>query len=187
MHHRLNLLWFRFRWRVLTWYPTKPIFWWRKKGNPSVNSKPQLYNSTLKIETIQDWKKRREIQGKNSLRKQPTFRNAFTGFPRNDVWETSEEIPTDDVWDSASDWLKFASTNQKPCPDLGSDASPSVWIFQTSFRGETSGGVDCFLRLGKKQTTEEEPYCVLPLNRVFIYFIYLLTVIYVVLQAMSVL
>ena len=34
----------------------------------------------------------------------------------------------------------------------------------------TSRNVGCFLRLGKKQTTEEEPYCVLPLNRVFIYF-----------------
>ena len=65
------------------------------------------------------------------------------------------------------------------------DASSSVWISQTSFRGETNGGVGCFLRLGKKRTTEEEPSCMQPLNRVFIYF--LLTVIFVVLQAMSVL
>ena len=39
---------------------------------------------------------------------------------------------------------KFDSTNQKHSPDLGSDAS-SVWnsalVSQTSFRGETSGGV----------------------------------------------
>ena len=96
----------------------------------------------------------------------------------------AKKFHTDDVWDIASDWLKFASTNQKLCPDLGSDASSSVWISQTSFRGETNGGVGCFLRPGKKQTTEE-PSCMQPLNRVFIYF--LLTVIFVVLQAMSVL
>ena len=40
---------------------------------------------------------------------------------------------------------KFALSNQKNYPDLGSDAS-SVWNFsalvsQTSFRGETSGGI----------------------------------------------
>ena len=27
-----------------------------------------------------------------SLRKQPTFGNATTGFPANDVWEVSDEI-----------------------------------------------------------------------------------------------
>ena len=97
----------------------------------------------------------------------------------------AKKFHTDDVWDIASDWLKFASTNQKLCPDLGGDASSSVWISQTSFCGETNGGVGCFLRLGKKRTTEEEPSCMQPLNRVFIYF--LLTVIFVVLQAMSVL
>ena len=40
---------------------------------------------------------------------------------------------------------KFASTNQKHFPDLGSDASSeygiSRLVSQTSFRGETSGGV----------------------------------------------
>ena len=43
-----------------------------------------------------------------------------------------------------SDWLKQISTNQKHYPDLSSDTS-SVWnsalVSQTSFRGETSGGV----------------------------------------------
>ena len=39
-----------------------------------------------------------------SLRKQPTFGDATTGFPSNDVWEVSAEIP---YWylGSASDWL----------------------------------------------------------------------------------
>ena len=37
------------------------------------------------------------------LRKQPTFHDATTGFPRNDVWETSAEIPywwrvTTSIW-----------------------------------------------------------------------------------------
>ena len=47
---------------------------------------------------------------------------------------------------SASDWLKFASTNQKhkQYPDLGSDTS-SVWNFCTRFPdvicGEASGGI----------------------------------------------
>ena len=171
MHHILNLLWFRFRWRVLTWYPTKPIFWWLKKGNLLVNSKPQLHNSNLKKRNDTGLeKKERNTREKITWENSRHFATPLLVSPRNDVWETSEEIPTDDVWDSASYWLKFASTNQKLCPDLGSDASPSVWISQKSFRGETSGGVGCFLRLGKKQTTEEEPYCVLPLNRVFIYF-----------------
>ena len=47
---------------------------------------------------------------------------------------------------------KFASTNQKHYPDLGSDVS-SVWNFcARSFRGETSGGVTkcrLFLRLSQ--------------------------------------
>ena len=42
---------------------------------------------------------------------------------------------------------KFASTSQKHYPDLGSDFS-SVWNFctfsQTSFLGETSGGITKF-------------------------------------------
>ena len=40
---------------------------------------------------------------------------------------------------------KFDSSNQKHYPDLGSDASSvmefSVLVSQTSFRGETAGGV----------------------------------------------
>ena len=72
-------------------------------------------------------------------RKQPTFGDATTGFPAK--WRLTNECN----WDSASDWLKqIYSTNQKHYPDLYSDTS-SVWhsvlIPQTSFRGETSGGV----------------------------------------------
>ena len=40
--------------------------------------------------------------------------------------------------------VKFVSTNQKHYPDLGSKASSygiSALVSQTSFRGETSGGV----------------------------------------------
>ena len=46
--------------------------------------------------------------------------------------------------------VKFASTNQKNYPDLGSDVL-SVWNFLAHFsmsvRGETIGDVVCFLRL----------------------------------------
>ena len=34
---------------------------------------------------------------KASLRKQPTFRDATTGFPRNDVEERTQKFHTDDV------------------------------------------------------------------------------------------
>ena len=70
----------------------------------------------------------------------------------HDVWETEAEIPF--WWRIATQiwvvllisWSKFheRTTNQKHCPDLGSDAS-SVWnswlVSQTSFSWETSGGV----------------------------------------------
>ena len=47
---------------------------------------------------------------------------------------------------SVSDWLKFASTNQKhkQYPDLGSSRHHygiSAFVSQTLFRGETRGGV----------------------------------------------
>ena len=79
---------------------------------------------------------------------------------RKDTWEKSAEISywrrnTTEIRVSASDWLKFASTNEKDYLDLGSDAS-SVWDFCTCFSDvflqETCGGftkinVGCFLRL----------------------------------------
>ena len=60
----------------------------------------------------------------------------FAISPRNDVWETSAEIP---FWWRAKiavvmllfDW-KSASTSRKYYPDLGSDA-PSVWNFCACF------------------------------------------------------
>ena len=97
----------------------------------------------------------------HSLRKQPTFCDATSGFPtkwrlrnehRNSILMTHYSLDLG----SASDWLcrvKFALTNQKQYPDLSSDAS-SVWNFcavsQTSFCRGTRGGIvkfRCFLRL----------------------------------------
>ena len=57
--------------------------------------------------------------------------------PRNDVWETSSEIPywwhvTTQIWVVLLiGWIKFP-TNQRHCPDLASDTS-SVWNFCTHF------------------------------------------------------
>ena len=53
-----------------------------------------------------------------SMRKQPLFRDVPTGFQRNDVWETSAEIPywwrnTIEIWVMFLIGRKFASTNQK--------------------------------------------------------------------------
>ena len=56
---------------------------------------------------------------KITLRKQPTFRDATTGFPRNEVWGTSAEIPC---------WTPHT-------PDLG---SASDWLKQISLRGDQS-------------------------------------------------
>ena len=55
--------------------------------------------------------------------------------PRNDVWETSAEIPyrwrvTSQTWLVRLISWKFVPTNQKHYPDLGGDAS-SVWNFCT--------------------------------------------------------
>ena len=79
-----------------------------------------------------------------NLRKQPTFGDATTGFPPNDAWETSAEIP---YWwrvtfyvdlDSASDWLKQISLAPRPI-------KISTLVPQNSFREEIHVG--CFLRL----------------------------------------
>ena len=81
-----------------------------------------------------------------SLSKQPRFCEATTGFPRNDVWETSAEIPywwrvTIQIWLVL--WLV-----EKLLPPIRS--STQIWVVtrhqygisalvpQTSFRGETS-------------------------------------------------
>jgi len=58
------------------------------------------------------------------------FRDVTGVSPRNDVWETSAEIPywwrvTAQIWAVLLiGWSKF-STNHKHCPDLGSDTS---WV-----------------------------------------------------------
>ena len=77
------------------------------------------------------------------VRKQPTFRDATTGFPRNDVWQTSAEIS---FWwrdrpKGQCFWLaeKNSSTNQKHYPDTGSDAS-LVWNFCFRFSDVISRG-----------------------------------------------
>ena len=73
-----------------------------------------------------------------SLRKQPILRDSTAGSPRNDVWEkTSAKNPywwlvATQIWVVLLiGWSKF-STNQKPCPDLGGDAS-SLWNFCPRF------------------------------------------------------
>ena len=95
---------------------------------------------------------------KASLRKQPTFLDATTGFPtnwRSDEW--AQEFHTDDVILPRSVWClcfvmargKLASANQKHHLDQGGDTSSAVWNFyphshfcpQTSFCGETFVGV----------------------------------------------
>ena len=63
-------------------------------------------------------------------------------FPRNDIWETSAEIPywwrvTPEIWVvllicRATYSREFVPTNQKHYPDLESDAS-SVWNFCCRF------------------------------------------------------
>jgi len=57
----------------------------------------------------------------HNLRKQPTFREATTGFTAK--WSLSNE-------NYIHGWSKFSLTNQKHFPDLGGDAS-SVWNFCT--------------------------------------------------------
>ena len=70
-----------------------------------------------------------------SLRKQPPFRDVTTGFPGK--WRLRNErknsiLMTGHYPDlaSASDWWKFASSNQKHYPDLGS--ASDWWKFASS-------------------------------------------------------
>ena len=106
---------------------------------------------------------------KKSLRKQLTFCDVTTGYPWNDVWETSAETPywwrvtTRSWW---CFWLvvpqkNFALTSQKHDLDLGSDTSSvqtSAVVPQTSFRGDTRGGVaKCRLF---SQLQEEDKICI---------------------------
>ena len=67
-----------------------------------------------------------------SLRKQPTFRDATTVFPRNDVWQTREEIPywwryTTRIWVVLLiGWSKFLTWRDQSV--LACVASISVWF-----------------------------------------------------------
>ena len=95
---------------------------------------------------------KRQRNNKNaSLRKQPTFVAAKTGFPRNNVWGTTSEIPY--WWRVVSlprsglcFWLvvprgKGASTNQNHCQTwevTRHQHGISALVSQTSFCGETS-------------------------------------------------
>ena len=57
---------------------------------------PRLHSCLIKMETISVYLRFPELRNQlglnNSFRKQPTFRDPTTGFPRNDVWETRTEI-----------------------------------------------------------------------------------------------
>ena len=75
-------------------------------------------------------------------------------LPRSDVGERRATIPyrwrdTTQMWMMLLICWKFASTNQKHYPDLGSERHQygiSALVSQTSFRGETSVGVSkCWL------------------------------------------
>ena len=99
-----------------------------------------------------------------SLRKQPTFSDATTGFPAK--WRLRNECRNSILMTrhypdlgSASDWLNQISHAARPIR-----STTQIWVVtrhqygisalvsQTSFRGETSGGVaECrlFLRLGE--------------------------------------
>ena len=87
----------------------------------SQDDKPGL--STYKATQIVAWENSRHFETPSLV------------SPRNDVWETSAEIPY--WWRVSSQtcvvrlisW-KFVPTNQKHYPDLGGDAS-SVWNFFT--------------------------------------------------------
>ena len=92
----------------------------------------------------------------HSLRKQPTFRDDTTSFPVK--WRPRNDTTCQIGVVLRIGW-KFASTNQKHYPDLGSDAS-SVWNFCTRFSDviwrETSGDVaKCRLLSKAKQNTTE--------------------------------
>ena len=87
--------------------------------------------------------KKRDIMD-DILRKQPAFATPSVVSPRNDVWETSAEIPywwrvTAQIWAVLLiGWSKF-SANQEHYPDLGSDTS-SVWNFCARFSDVISRG-----------------------------------------------
>ena len=107
-----------------------------------------------------------EADLKKSLRKQLTFCDVTTGFPWNDVWETSAEIP---YWWRVSTrswwcfWLvvpreNFALTNQKHYLDLGSDTSSAQnFCYRSSdvISRTHQWNAGCFLRL-----LEEEKTCI---------------------------
>ena len=86
-----------------------------------------------------------------TARKQPTFYDATTDFPRNDVWETSEEIPywwrvTTQIWVA----LLIGWNLHQPIRNTN---NTQIWVVtrhqygisarvsQTSFCGQASGGV----------------------------------------------
>ena len=76
----------------------------------------------------------------SSLRKQPTFQDATTGFPSK--WRSRNELRNSILmmrhYLDLFGW-KFASANQQHYSHLGSDAS-SVWKFSARFSEVTSWG-----------------------------------------------
>ena len=91
--------------------------------------------------TLRIWVNKFSVQDRrqaflSSLRKQPTFGDATTGFParwrlRNERRNSILMGVTTQIWvETLIGWIKFPTgkTNQKRYPDLGSDAS-SVWTF----------------------------------------------------------
>ena len=70
-----------------------------------------------------------EVDIRFGLRKQPRFRDATLVYPRNDVWETSADIP---YWWRVTTQIWIVSRRQYGI---------SALVSQTSFRGEISGDV----------------------------------------------
>ena len=137
----------------------------RRTEKPTIKNRILSFNDQVDVywqqNTLADWREIILIQSNISALYCRHFATLPLVSPRNDAWETSAEIPY--WWRVTTQikvwcfWLvvplgKFASTNQKHYPDLGSDVS-SVWNFcARSFRGETSGGVTkcrLFLRLSQ--------------------------------------
>ena len=98
-----------------------------------------------------------------SLRKQPTFRDTTDGFPakwrlrkqrRNSILMTR----TSQIWDKLLIGCKFASSNRKHYPDLGSGASSFLRHHFVVKPPVASRNVDCFLTLQCNKCLETVKY-----------------------------
>ena len=136
----------------------------RRTEKPTINNRILSFNDQVDVywqqNTLADWREIILIQSNIASENSRHFATLPLVSPRMTPEERVQKFHTDDASLPRSRWCfwlvvplgKFASTNQKHYPDLGSDVS-SVWNFcARSFRGETSGGVTkcrLFLRLSQ--------------------------------------